>query len=189
MQHRVFLCGLAAMMAISSASVLADDRIETATPIKHLVVIFQENVSFDHYFGSYPNALNDAGETPFVALATTPRSINNLLTPLDANNGFAPLEGVDLMGKNPNGPLGSGAAINGSDASNPFRLSPAQRTRLQDHEDLAEQLADDDGKMDAFPRSTGRAGRAEGLWEKTSSWAITTATPSRRCGTMRNISR
>ena len=28
----------------------------TATPIKHLVVIFQENVSFDHYFGTYPNA-------------------------------------------------------------------------------------------------------------------------------------
>ena len=26
----------------------------TGTPIKHLVVIFQENVSFDHYFGTYP---------------------------------------------------------------------------------------------------------------------------------------
>jgi phospholipase C len=26
----------------------------TATPIKHLVVIFNENVSFDHYFGTYP---------------------------------------------------------------------------------------------------------------------------------------
>jgi phospholipase C len=30
----------------------------TATPIKHLVIIFQENISFDHYFGTYPNALN-----------------------------------------------------------------------------------------------------------------------------------
>ena len=28
----------------------------TTTPIKHLVVIFQENVSFDHYFASYPQA-------------------------------------------------------------------------------------------------------------------------------------
>ena len=27
----------------------------TTSPIKHLVVIFQENVSFDHYFGTYPN--------------------------------------------------------------------------------------------------------------------------------------
>ena len=31
---------------------------KTATPIKHLVVIFQENVSFDHYFGTYPVAQN-----------------------------------------------------------------------------------------------------------------------------------
>ena len=29
-----------------------------ATPIKHVVVIFQENVSFDHYFGTYPYAAN-----------------------------------------------------------------------------------------------------------------------------------
>ncbi|HYU74337.1 MAG TPA: hypothetical protein VEL31_16835, partial [Ktedonobacteraceae bacterium] len=27
---------------------------KTATPVKHLVVIFQENVSFDHYFATYP---------------------------------------------------------------------------------------------------------------------------------------
>ena len=26
----------------------------TATPIRHLVVLFEENVSFDHYFGTYP---------------------------------------------------------------------------------------------------------------------------------------
>jgi len=25
-----------------------------ATPVKHLVVIFDENVSFDHYFATYP---------------------------------------------------------------------------------------------------------------------------------------
>ena len=31
------------------------------TPIQHLVVIFQENISFDHYFGTYPNALNRRG--------------------------------------------------------------------------------------------------------------------------------
>ena len=34
----------------------------TATPIKHVVVIFQENVSFDHYFGTYPNAANTDGQ-------------------------------------------------------------------------------------------------------------------------------
>ena len=35
----------------------------TTTPIKHLVVIFQENVSFDHYFGTYPNAANTSGQS------------------------------------------------------------------------------------------------------------------------------
>src|SRR5580693_4646534 len=28
------------------------------TPIKHVVVLFNENVSFDHYFGTYPTAAN-----------------------------------------------------------------------------------------------------------------------------------
>jgi hypothetical protein len=36
-------------------------RRRTTTPIKHLVVIFQENVSFDHYFGTYPKAANTSG--------------------------------------------------------------------------------------------------------------------------------
>src|ERR1700726_3890987 len=52
-------------------------RVQTATPIKHLVVIFQENVSFDHYFGTYPKAQNLAGETPFLASRRTPTSVNN----------------------------------------------------------------------------------------------------------------
>jgi phospholipase C len=42
------------------------------TPIKHLVVIFQENESFDHYFGTYPNATNPAGEPAFTAASGTP---------------------------------------------------------------------------------------------------------------------
>ena len=48
----------------------------TATPIQHLVVIFQENVSFDHYFGTYPHAANTDGN-PFHALPGTP-SVNGL---------------------------------------------------------------------------------------------------------------
>ena len=38
----------------------------TATPIKHVVVLFDENVSFDHYFGTYPSAANTDG-SPFHA--------------------------------------------------------------------------------------------------------------------------
>jgi phospholipase C len=40
------------------------DHTPTATPIKHVVVIFDENESFDHYFGTYPYAANTDG-TPF----------------------------------------------------------------------------------------------------------------------------
>src|SRR5690349_16792750 len=51
----------------------------TATPIQHLVVIFQENVSFDHYFGTYPYATNPKGEPAFYARPGTP-TINGLLS-------------------------------------------------------------------------------------------------------------
>src|SRR6478672_11362723 len=57
----------------------------TTTPIKHLVVIYQENVSFDHYFATYPNAANSPGEPRFVAKPGTP-SINGLGTSLQAPN-------------------------------------------------------------------------------------------------------
>jgi phospholipase C len=131
----------------------------TATPIKHLVVIFQENVSFDHYFGTYPSAQNNAGETPFTASSNTPR-VNNLSTPLDVNNNFKPLNpNPNLLGNNPNGPSGSGAAINGTDAANPFRLSSKQAfTTDQGHNYKPEQQASDNGKMDLFPHFTGTAG-------------------------------
>src|ERR1700733_14337490 len=62
---------------------------ETATPIKHVVVIFEENISFDHYFGTYPNATNPAGEPRFVAAPGTP-SVNGYTGVLLTNNPNAP---------------------------------------------------------------------------------------------------
>src|SRR5580698_3839122 len=56
------------------------NSLNTAYPIKHLVVIFDENRSFDHYFGTYPNALNPEGEPLFEPAKNTPRDINNLLS-------------------------------------------------------------------------------------------------------------
>src|SRR5579875_505089 len=53
------------------------EQLSTTTPIKHLVVIFQENVSFDHYFGTYPYAANPDGEPPFHPAAGTP-AVNGL---------------------------------------------------------------------------------------------------------------
>jgi hypothetical protein len=41
--------------------------------IRHVVVLFQENVFFDHYFGTYPHALNPKGEQAFTPLAGTPK--------------------------------------------------------------------------------------------------------------------
>ena len=45
-------------------------------PIEHVVVIFQENVSFDHYFATYPVAANTDG-SPFYAADGTP-TVNGL---------------------------------------------------------------------------------------------------------------
>ncbi|MGZ4732401.1 MAG: alkaline phosphatase family protein [Terriglobales bacterium] len=90
----------------------------TATPIKHLVVIFQENVSFDHYFGTYPNAANPKGEPAFFARPDTPtvnglsaallnngRNIGDLLNEAGVTWG-AFMGGFDLTVKNPNGTTG-----------------------------------------------------------------------------------
>src|ERR1700723_358014 len=57
----------------------------TTTPIKHLVVIFQENVSFDHYFATYPDATNPPDEPKFKAKANTP-SVNGLIQGMIDNN-------------------------------------------------------------------------------------------------------
>lgn len=135
----------------------------TRTPIKHLVVIFQENVSFDHYFGTYPKAQNLAGETPFVAKKNTP-AINNLVTPLDVNNGFGPLAGIDLLNNNPNANPNNPAApnnstTNGAGAANPFRLSPSQAlTADQGHASSPEESAYNNGRMDGFPAFVGVQG-------------------------------
>ena len=140
-----------------------DHDFHTATPIKHVVVIFQENVSFDHYFGTYPKALNLAGETPFAASRHTPK-VNNLANPLDVNNNFVPLAGVDLLNHNPNSNPNAPAApnnskINGAGASNPFRLSPSQAlTADQGHNESPEESAYNNGRMDGFPAFVGTAG-------------------------------
>ncbi len=61
----------------------------TTTPIKYVVVIFQENNSFDHYFGTYPVATNPAGEPVFTALPNTP-SVNGLTPLLNNLSAVAP---------------------------------------------------------------------------------------------------
>jgi phospholipase C len=106
--------------------------------IKHIVVIYGENVSFDHYFGTYPIAANLAGESSFTAASGTPTPNNYISNPA-------------LLTANPNL-----SAANGAAAANPFRLDVAQAaTNDQDHNYTPEQTAFDGGKMDQFPLSVG----------------------------------
>jgi len=137
------LMGATALTLASLSPALAAEP-PTATPIKHLVVIFGENVSFDHYFATYPNATNPQGEPPFVANKKTPL-VNNL-----ANN--------NLLTNNPNlNPL------NGAGAYDPFRLDRTQAASAdQNHSYTPEQQAEDNGKADLFPLYTG-AGTAGGV--------------------------
>jgi len=116
----------------------------TATPIKHVVVLFQENVSFDHYFATYPTAMNLSGEPQFLAKPGTP-AVNGLVGGLLSNN----------PNLNP---------ANGAGATNPFRLSHAQaNTNDQDHNYTPEQQAFHSGLMDLFPEFTGVGGNATGM--------------------------
>jgi phospholipase C len=111
----------------AAAGAKGHDTQSTATPIEHLVVIFQENVSFDHYFATYPNAANPAGEPTFRAAPRTP-SVNGL-TPA-------------LLTHNPN-------------AANPARLDRSEAlTCDQDHDYTPEQKAFDGAKMDKFVENT-----------------------------------
>jgi len=129
---------LAVATTFAMQPVWAADAVKPKDAIHHIVVIFQENVSFDHYFATYPVALNPAGEPKFVALPNTPK-----------------VEGLsgDLLTKNPN----SLNPLNGTGAANPFRLRRDQAfTADQSHAYRAEQLAYNGGKLDLFPKSVGR---------------------------------
>jgi phospholipase C len=107
---------IAATAAVASGA-------QTATPIKHVVVLFDENISFDHYFGTYPFAQNQPGEPQFTAKPNTP-TVNGL------NN--------TLLDANPN-------------LNNPQRLSPNQAlTCDMNHGYTAEEQAFDGGLMDQF---------------------------------------
>ena len=125
---------LGTAVILGCASVSADPHspdpaqsFATTTPIKHLVVIFQENVSFDHYFATYPVAANPAGEPAFHARSSTP-SVNGL-------DDF-------LLNHNLN-------------SANPTRIDRSQPlTCDQDHAYGAEQQAFDSGLMDKFVQFT-----------------------------------
>ena len=101
---------------------------QTTTPIKHLVVLFQENIPFDRYFGVYPHALNPPDEPRFEAAPGTPA-----------------VEGLTdaLLTANPN-------------VAAPHRLDRTQPNICgSNHGYTAEQRALDLGRLDRFVQETG----------------------------------
>jgi phospholipase C len=132
LRPRVVVAGLLATVAagVTAATFASGDggpRAAPITQIQHVIVIFDENESFDHYFGTYPNATNPPGDPAFSAKAGTP--IPNGLTPA-------------LLTANPN-------------SANPTRLSRSQAvTCSQNHNYANEQLAFDAGSMDKFVENT-----------------------------------
>ena len=122
-----FCCVVFALALATVAGIQLALAQTTASPVKHLIVVFQENVSFDHYFATYPKALNLQGETPFVAAPGTP-SVNGLTE--------------TLLVHNPN-------------KANPVRLAPQQAVTCDmDHDYTPEQRAFDGGLMDKFVEYT-----------------------------------
>jgi phospholipase C len=125
--QKALLSGSILALMLSTAGLApAEDDSSTSTPIKHVIVIFQENISFDHYFGTYPNAQpNKDGSRYFKgAKEATPR-VNNLVS-------------AGLLTNNPNG-------------TNPFRIDRSNaNTCDEDHGYSDEQFAFHGGLMDQF---------------------------------------
>ena len=155
MRHRIqkafISCCLLAATPLRGAS-SADQA--TTTPIQHVVVIFDENNSFDHYFGTYPTALNPLGEPAFNAAPGTPQV-----------NGLTPV----LLSSNPN-------------SVQPYRLDRSMETTCDNDNHYAdEQKAYDGGLLDKFPENTNAAvsagcpaGLVMGYYEATQSLPGTT---------------
>ena len=133
------VCAILACLTAFGPVATPDDKKDvpaqkTATPIQHIVVIFQENVSVDHYFATYPYAANNnPGEPSFGPASPDTPSMNNLLS-------------AGLLTGNPN-------------STQPFRLSRAQNyTCDQGHDYKPEQQAFNGGLLDKFPESVGVGG-------------------------------
>ena len=128
------ICAAAAMSAVLPAGMA--HAAGAATPIKHLVVIFGENISFDHYFATYPTAANLVGDPAsapkFMAAPDTP--VPNGLGTVNSNS--------ELLVTNPN-------------SAAPWRISPADAVTCDNDNGYAdEQSAYDTGLVDKFPQKT-----------------------------------
>jgi phospholipase C len=161
------LAALAALSALVTSVALASSESQTGspttrqliafgnprTPIRHVVEIFQENVSFDHYFGTYPQAANTDGQ-PFHALPHTP-AVDGLPPATSSSLPPSLRHSANLLTANPN------AALPKRLDSSPTGLAGGpggQLTCDQDHNYSDEQAAFDNGLMDKFVETVGTGG-------------------------------
>jgi phospholipase C len=122
----------------SSTCAFANDHDDspTRTPIKHVVVIFQENVSFGHYFATYPRAANNSVDEPEFHARPGTSTVNGLNRP--------------LLQPNPN-------------SANPFRFDRKHAATCdQDHNYGDEQKAFHAGLMDKFVETLGNGPGTDG---------------------------
>jgi phospholipase C len=133
--------------------------------IQHVVVLFDENISFDHYFGTYPYAANTDGPkfTAKPGTAGLPGSSQTITNFTGANVGLLGLKGAKVTG------AAQVPGANGADGTNansvaPFRLGFNQAwTCSQGHAYAAEQKAvqgsstTSTGAMDKFVENTSSA--------------------------------
>lgn len=130
----ILLLGILLAANFSTIFAQSSNASSTMTPIKHVVVIFQENVSFDHYFATYPNATNPPNEPAFNAAPGTP-TVNGLTGSMLTNN--------------PN------ELVTGNPQDNPARLDRTEPVTCDnDHDYSAEQAAFNGGLMNMFPEQT-----------------------------------
>jgi phospholipase C len=125
------ICGVLAVAVVTLPAAFAQSA--PTTPIKYVVVIFQENNSFDHYFGTYPNAACPNGPT-----GTAP------CNGAGGESTFTPL---------PNTPSVNGLSpfLNGLNVVAPFRLDRSQAlTCDNDNKYKDEQTAYDSGQLNSF---------------------------------------
>ena len=126
----------------------------TATPIKHIVVLIEENVAFDKYFGTYPYAANPEDEnSPRFYGVVGNKVPNNFLQvnqeglPVDANTN--PIHSFSPDGQRP---VFNSILTHNPNAVNPYRIYYNEYPCYASHENTSELLAygiTGDGKMRA----------------------------------------
>lgn len=127
MSFLMVLCNTLSAKHCSSDRVKSARDFKTETPIKYLVLIIPEDVTFDTYFSTYPHALNPSNQTKFKAKSNTPL-VNGLNKPLLTHN-------TNLVA--------------------PFRLNPNEIVSAPIHDYTSMQAQANGGLMDKFVEAGG----------------------------------